>query len=157
MNKNLERAKEIISQNKFMTISTASLGGRPWVSPVFFVPDDKYNLYWVSNKEAKHSKLIAKNPQVAIVIFDSSVSDGSYGVYFEAEAAEISEEADIKNAIKVYSSRPQKDEFMIKSMRDVVGGAVWRIYRALPKKTYVLGDGQYINGQYVDVRTEVKF
>jgi len=36
MNKYIKKAKEIIISNIYMTISTASKVGKPWISPVFF-------------------------------------------------------------------------------------------------------------------------
>ena len=85
----LESAKQIISENIYMTIASASSDGKPWISPVFFAYDEFYNLYWVSNKHSKHSTLIRSNPDVAIVIFDSRAPEGEGdGVYFEAVVEE---------------------------------------------------------------------
>lgn len=41
-----------------MTVATASSEGEPWISPLFFGYNEKFNLYWASDKDAKYSKLI---------------------------------------------------------------------------------------------------
>ncbi len=66
-----KKAKEIIENNIYCTVATSTKDGKPWISPVFFGYDENYNIYWVSDKNAKHSELIRNNPSVAIVIFNS--------------------------------------------------------------------------------------
>lgn len=149
-------AKRIIEENRYMTLSTASLGGKPWISPVFFSYDEQFNLYWVSNKEALHSKLIRTNPQVAIVIFNSQALDREIdAVYIEATVHELESSEDIDVAVKVLDRRIQKDIFRVKSIQAVTNDAVWRIYRAIPNAVSKLTEGEYINGQYVDKRVDL--
>ncbi len=150
-------AKQIISENIYMTIATASTDGKPWISPVFFAYDDSYNLYWVSSKDSKHSQIIRKNPQVAIVIFDSRAPEGQGdGVYFEAKVDELSDESEIKQAMEVLNKRVTKDEFRVKKVEEVTNKGVWRIYKAIPNNTYKLTEGEIGDEQYVDKRVEVK-
>lgn len=156
-NQYLEKAKGIIAKNIYMTIATTFSSGKPWISPVFFVYDRNYNLYWVSNKNALHSKLVRKNPQVAIVIFDSSAVEGKGdGVYFEAKAIELEDEKEVKEAMKLFNKRVTQDEFRIKKVGEVTKSGVWRIYKAAPLKVSKLTEGEFINGQYVDKRVEIK-
>lgn len=139
-----------------MAIATASTSGKPWISPVFFAYDDNYNLFWVSNKDSLYSNLIRQNPQVAIVIFDSSVPEGEgEGVYFEANVDELSEKKDINHAMEVLDKRVKKDEFRVKKIGEVTGKGVWRVYKAIPLKISVLTEGEFVNGQYVDKRVDV--
>jgi uncharacterized protein YhbP (UPF0306 family) len=80
----LARAKSIIANNIYCTLSTCSDDGYPWVSPVFFAYDEKLRLYWSSAVVAKHSQnLYENNGRAAIAIFNSSVSEGAgEGLYF---------------------------------------------------------------------------
>ena len=152
----IKQAKQIIAENIYMTISTASLDGKPWISPVFFAYDESYNLYWVSNKDARHSLLIRINPQVAIVVFTPQAPEGEgEGVYFECKVKELENEADVTGAMEIMGKRVQKDEFRVKKIEEVIGSGVWRIYKATPRKVSILADGEYINGQYVDKRVEI--
>ena len=157
MNKYIKKAKEIIKNNIYMTIATASKDGKPWVSPVFFVYDKSYNLYWVSNKEALHSKLLRGNPQASIVIFDSSATEGQGdGVYFETKVEELSNQKETNDAMELFNKRVTQDEFRIKKVGEVTKSGVWRIYKAIPFRISKLTEGEFINGQYVDKRVNIK-
>ncbi len=152
----MKKAKRIISKNIYMTIASSSKGGKPWISPVFFVYDNNYNLYWVSNKNARHSKLVNKNPQAAIVIFDSSAIEGQGdGVYFETKVDVVKNEMEIKAAIDLFNKRVTQDDFRIKKVGEVTRDGVWRIYKAIPYKASKLTEGEFVNGQYVDKRIEI--
>lgn len=157
MNNYVEKVKKIIEENIYMTIATSTLGGTPWISPLFFVYDKDYNLYWVSNKNALHSKLIRSNSRVAIVIFNSQAPEGEGdGVYFETNVIELKQEVEIAQAMEVWNKRATHDEFKIKKVGEVTGEGMWRMYKATPHTIYKLTEGEYINGQYVDKRVEVK-
>lgn len=139
-----------------MTIATASVDGKPWISPVFFAYDESYNLYWVSNKNALHSKLIRANGRVAIVIFDSRAPEGEGdGVYFEAIAEEMKNQLELQIAIELLNKRMTVEKFQIDD-EDVAEDGEWRAYKATPIKISKLTEGRYINGQYIDERAEVK-
>jgi len=151
-----EKAKKIITENIYMTVATATRDGEPWVSPVFFAHDDHYNLYWVSNKEARHSQNIRENSKVAIVIFDSRAKEGDGdGVYFECEASELTDDSEIITAIEAYNQRATQDEFRVSNITEVVGDKLWRIYKAVPRQVTKLSDGAVVNGQYIEKRIEV--
>ena len=151
-----EQAKKIIADNIYMTIATASLDGKPWISPVFFAYDDAYNLYWVSDKNSRHSNLIRENNKVAIVIFDSSAPEGEGdGVYVEAQVVELDDTQEVEKAMSILSNRVTQEEFKIKKIGEVTEEGVWRIYKAIPQSISKLKEGEYINGQYVDRRIEV--
>lgn len=156
MKEQKEKARRIIADNIYMTIATASPNGEPWISPVFFAYDDAYNLYWVSERASRHSGLIRDNDRVAIVIFDSRAPEGeSDGVYFEAHAQELEDKKELEHAIAVLGERVTVDEFRVEGAHEVTGDGVWRIYKAVPEKTYTLSKGEYRDGQYVDTRVEV--
>lgn len=151
-----ETAKKIIEENIYCTIATSSLEGKPWISPVFFAYDDRYNIYWVSNKDALHSQNIKLNPSIAIVFFNSKAPEGEGdGVYFEANAQELSHDTEIDQAIMLFNSRVTKDEFRIKNKDKVTNSGVWRIYKATPIMISKLTEGEEKNGQYIDKREEI--
>lgn len=79
-------ARRDIDSNQFMTIGTADEERVRWVSPVWYVPADYREFFWVSDPEARHSRNIAARPQVAIVIFDSQEAGGWKAVYVSATA-----------------------------------------------------------------------
>ena len=152
---NITKAKEIISKIIYITIASSSKDGQPWNSPVYSAFDNQYNFYWASWKENQHSKNIAENPNVFIVIYDSTVPQGTgEGVYIKAKAYELSDEEEIKLALATLYTRknqnPQK-----RSPKEFRGDYPRRVYKAVPEKFWVNDDGE-VRGNYVDTRIEIK-
>ena len=88
-----------------MTPGTADAEGRPWVSPVWFARSRYSELFWVSAPGARHSRNIAVRPDVAIVVFDSTVPIGSgRAVYMSALAERLTDEREIERGMAVFSS-----------------------------------------------------
>ena len=78
---------ELLTASRYMVLATADADGVPWASPVWFATDDGRAFYWVSDPNARHSRNIAARPEIAIVIFDSTVTPGdAAAVYMEARA-----------------------------------------------------------------------
>jgi uncharacterized protein YhbP (UPF0306 family) len=153
-----EIAKHLIESNEYMTLATADASGKPWVSTVFFTYDKHFNLYWVSAKDAQHSRNVKVRPQVGIVIFGPvPMADGLDGVYFDAEVAELEAEDELEEAITVLHTRPQVSKFTVHTRADVSSPAAWRIYRAAPqeisKRTISIDT---VTGQAITVRTLIQ-
>ncbi|MDB5163892.1 MAG: pyridoxamine 5-phosphate oxidase-related FMN-binding protein [Candidatus Saccharibacteria bacterium] len=152
----VEKVKYLIENNVFMVIATADSTGKPWISPVGFTYDDSYNLYWVSYKEALHSKNIISRPEVAITIF-GQMPDKSYdGVYIDATATELDNEAEIQIAIDEFAKRSQDSKFTVESIADVTDNAAWRMYKAVSVHISKRADDT-INGQAITIREPVEF
>jgi len=156
MDEYIKKARQILAENIYCTIATSSKEGIPWISPVFFGYDEKFNIYWISDKNAKHSKLIHSNPKIAIVIFNSKAPEGKGdAIYIEAEAHELTNEKEIKKGVKIRDSRAKIEEFRVKKIEEVMNDGAWRIYKAIPRKISKLTKGEYINDQYVDKRIDI--
>ena len=98
-------AREILDTNRYMTLATADGDGRPWASPVWYAHEGYTDLLWVSRPGARHSRNLAVRPELAIVIFDSTVPEGSgQAVYVEALAEEL-DGAEREQGIAVISRR----------------------------------------------------
>jgi uncharacterized protein YhbP (UPF0306 family) len=144
----------LLQNNWLMTVATANTDGKPWISPVGYVMDDQHNFYWVSDKDALHSRNIRQRPEIAISIVGKNKVDKMDGVYSDAIARELDDDTEIKAAIEVRKKRPELAKFVINSKNDVSGEAVWRIYKAEPKSFSKRADGSR-NGQAVTVREPV--
>lgn len=150
-----QAVKYLVEHSKHMVIATAGASGKPWISPVGFTYDDAYNLYWVSYKGALHSQNIANRPEVAIVIFGPLPSGAFDGVYIDATASELKDEAELQAAIACFARRPQPDKFTTKSSADVTGEAAWRMYKAVPIKISKRSDAS-IGGQAITTREPIE-
>ncbi|MDQ5969961.1 MAG: hypothetical protein QG593_478 [Patescibacteria group bacterium] len=147
-----KRAKEILSTVLYATVATASGTGKPWNSPVAGFWDESFNLYWFSDKNSVHSGNIRENEDVFIVVYDSTMAEGTgEGVYIEATAYEVTDPAEIEQVAAV-----QKGDMRCTAV-EVSGAAIHRFYKATAKNVWMNDDEKDENGNYVkDIRVEVK-
>lgn len=152
-------ARKLIQYNHHMVVATADAQGKPWISPVFYMYDEHFNLYWVSDKSALHSQNIRHNRCVAICIFgpiSQEEEDKIHGIYIDAEVSELTDENEITSAASILRQRTQPDKFMIKSLADVAGIAAWRIYKAVPKEISKRRDAiDEVSGQTISIREKI--
>ena|SRR3989344_6577418 len=147
------KAKGIISKILYITIATSTKDGVPWNSPVYSTYDKDYNFFCASDQNGQHSKNIRENNQVFLVIYDSTVPEGAgEGVYIKAKAYELADEKEIEDALSFLDGRVGKKPH---SPKQFLGDKPRRVYKAVPEKFWVNDDGE-INGNYIDVRIEVK-
>jgi uncharacterized protein YhbP (UPF0306 family) len=120
-------ARTIIDANRYMTLATADAQGQPWASPVFYATADHTEFYWISAPQTTHSENLAQRPQVSIVIFDSTVPEGTgQAVYLSATAERVPDD-DLDRALAVYPGRGLGPQYT----REQLAGLVpYRLYRA---------------------------
>lgn len=153
---------KILNKNLYMTISTVSNEGLPWVTPVFFAQNKELDLYWYSHKSSEHSSNINNNELIAITVFDSTKEgDDIKAVYMKAISKELKSKEEIINGLKIYSekllkrnilkNRRQANDFS-KLYFDFKGRSPLRMYRATPYEISILAPSKIYNGHYVDRR-----
>jgi Pyridoxamine 5'-phosphate oxidase len=124
-----------------MTLATADADGRPWASPVWFAPAGDATFLWVSDPEARHSRNIAVRPEVAIVIFDSTVPVGAAEALYCEAVAEQLEGAALDDGIAAFSRHSVAGGAREWGPADVSPPARLRLYRASVTSSSVLGPG----------------
>jgi nitroimidazol reductase NimA-like FMN-containing flavoprotein (pyridoxamine 5'-phosphate oxidase superfamily) len=131
-------ATEIIDANRYMTLATADGDGRPWPAPVWYAHEDYTDFLWVSRPDTRHSRNLASRPELAIVIFDSTVPvGGAQAVYIEALAGEL-HGPERERGIAIYSRRSQAHGAGRWQHADVIAPAPHRLYRAKASQHFVL-------------------
>ena len=136
-----ETARRLVAANRYMTLATGDSDGRPWASPVWYAPVGDAGFLWVSDPEARHSRNIAVRPEVAIVIFDSTVPEGgAEALYCDAVAEELSG-SDLERAIAAFSRHSEAGGAPPWGLADVSPPARFRLYRASVTSRSVLGPG----------------
>jgi pyridoxine/pyridoxamine 5'-phosphate oxidase len=132
-------ARRLVDTIQYMTIATADAEGRPWISPVWFASASATEFLWVSSLEARHSRNIAVRPEIAIVVFDSTVPvGGAEALYVEARADQVE---DVDDAIAVFSRRSVAVGAQPWGPGHVLPPARLRLYRAAATSQSVLGPG----------------
>lgn len=135
----LRKYVDLLDTITFMSLSTSSLHGEPWCSPVFYGIDDDLNFYWLSSPEAVHSKNIHENSKVSIVVYNSTLKDGDgWGIYFHCTARIIQDyEIDcLERAIEICYKKMEKPSPSYKKFQ---GQYPRRYYTAKPHKVSVNG------------------
>jgi nitroimidazol reductase NimA-like FMN-containing flavoprotein (pyridoxamine 5'-phosphate oxidase superfamily) len=119
----------------YMTLATADADGVPWASPVWFATEDGRNFYWVSDPNARHSRNIADRPEIAMVIFDSTVTPGEAdAVYLAARAARVR-----TDGIEIFNRCGAAQGLEPWPAAKVTAPAKHRLYRATVTEAYRLG------------------
>ena len=132
-------ARRIVEANMYMTLATADADGRPWASPVWYAPAGPTAFLWVSRPGTRHSSNIAARPELAIVIFDSTVPvGGAEALYMDARAAQLSGD-ELEQATEAYSERSQACGAGVWETADVQAPGQFRLYRATSSLQFVLG------------------
>jgi nitroimidazol reductase NimA-like FMN-containing flavoprotein (pyridoxamine 5'-phosphate oxidase superfamily) len=135
------QAAEIVAANRYMVLSTADADGRPWVSPVWFATDDGVEFLWLSRPDTRHSANVRARPEMAIVIFDSTVAPGdAKALYVSARADEL-DGAERDRCLEIYSRASVAQGLTAFTPNDVGEGGRWRLYRAVATERSVLGPG----------------
>ncbi len=132
-------ARELIAANRYMTLATADASGRPWISPVWFAPDDG-GFLWISRPDSRHSRNLAERPELALVIYDSTVLPAErQALYVEAVAEQLDgEPRDV--AVSRYSEHSVAQDLEPLTIDEVTGSGPFRIYRASVTAAFMLED-----------------
>jgi uncharacterized protein YhbP (UPF0306 family) len=152
---NAEKAKRIIEENNYLTLSTSDNTGMPWIAPLYYAYDKNYNFFFVSANDALHVQHIKINKKVAIAIFDSHapVGEGD-GVQIEAFAtpAKLTE---LPHILAIYFARRFPNEIeRIKKHHlptEYMGKNLFWFFKMVPIKVYTLD----LKVKDVDKRIEV--
>ncbi len=86
-----------------LALATTNANGQPEAAPLFFVNDDRLNLYWLSSPESRHSINLIVRPKVAATIYPSvwGWSD-IVGLQIEGEASAINDERIREQILNLY-------------------------------------------------------
>ena len=80
---------EILDNTYLMSLGTV-LDNKPWVSDVVYVFDDKFNIYWLSKIDTRHSKNISLNPIVsASITLSTNQGEDNKGLQIEGKAYKV--------------------------------------------------------------------
>jgi uncharacterized protein YhbP (UPF0306 family) len=115
MNQDLEKELDaFLLAQKTLTIATVDEAGLPWITTVFYVVNDKRELFFLSGKDTTHSLHIVKQPTVAAAIHDDKSYFGKvWGVQAVGTIKEASLPEIVAMAIKYVQRFPEsKDEFL---------------------------------------------
>ena len=124
-----ERVRTVLDANGYLVLGTVQPDGSPRVSPVYFTADGADTFFWVSSPLAQHSRNIARDPRVELVIFDSTRPPGeTAAVYVTATAEQVA--ADELEAACATAFAQVGEGARAFAAEELSGDAKLRLYRA---------------------------
>lgn len=124
-----DRVRDVLDTNRYLVLGTVRPDGSPRVSPVYFTADGAETFFWVSSPLAQHSRNVAHDPRVELVVFDSGRPPGeTAAVYVTRTAEEVAaEELEAACATAFAHVREGARAF---TAPELSGDADLRLYRA---------------------------
>lgn len=133
----------LLTEIPYMTLSTVTKVGDPWISNIFFAYDKKFNFFWYSKNDTLHSQNIRSNSKVAINIVDSRTADVN-ALYITAEAHEVTDVKELLRILPIFIRRLLKHQLismdgakvLANKFKDFISDTNFRMYIAQPKDIY---------------------
>ena len=135
------KISKYLHKAKILHLATSTRDGQPWVSNVWFVADDDFNIYWISSTTRRHSHEITENQKVAASICsvrEPSESDMG-GLQLEGIASEVTNPLEIAKALKLYAAR---GIFTVSQVKKFMADLHYphRFYKIMPSTIAFFGD-----------------
>lgn len=145
--------QDLLRRIPYATVATVGKDGQPWNSPVFARWDDDLNVYWVSHKQAQHSKNIAHNPRIFVVVYDSTVPEGEgLGLYLAMRARLLKTAEEVAHAKAIYDTSFFAHNYT--NHEQFLAGCPQGFYVASPDHIWFNVDSNTKDGHFIDARQE---
>lgn len=131
-----ETIKENVKNARMMQLATTK-DNQPWNCTIYFVADAYCNLFWISKPQARHSKEIQDNANVAVAIPVKYDDLTVIGLSIEGKAMLVEDPEEIKEKVKLYSDKFKRGDAWYKEF--IAGKNPHKLYRLKPTK-FVLFD-----------------
>ena len=63
--------RELLDDQNYLCLATVDTQHKPWTSPVSYVCDDDFSIYFISYIESRHAQNIRNNREIALSIYNS--------------------------------------------------------------------------------------
>lgn len=135
-------ARRLLNASTLCSIATVSGGGRAHVHTAYFAWTPGFDILWLSEPSARHSRNLRANPSAAIAIYDSDQSWGKSdrGIQLFGSGRELAGRA-AHEAEDVYVQR-----FPAFAQTDL---GAYRFYRVRPRRMKLFDEGAFGEGVFV--------
>jgi uncharacterized protein YhbP (UPF0306 family) len=151
-----ERAAKMVTENRYLTLSTASTNG-PWATPInYVVGPDKY-LHFYSARKSRHSQDIGESSDVAGAIFNSqAASEDVDGLQFAGRCSVLHGEelATVHEYYFKVNFPPETRDWWLRPVSAFDEGGTWAFYRLDFQGLWVI-DFESIERERLDSRLVV--
>ncbi len=138
-------ARRLLDASTLCAIASVAPGGRAHINTAYFAWSPEFDVVWLSEPGAKHSRNIRANETVAIAVYDSSQTWGKpdRGIQLFGAARQV-EHAEAADAEATYAKR-------FRSYRETDLGA-YRFYRFRPRGLKLFDERELGAGTFVTAR-----
>lgn len=99
----LQIIRAFLDTQSTLALATISPDRQPQVAPIFYVADERLNLYWLSSANSRHSANLVLNPKVAATVYPSVWQwNDIVGLQIEGEARPIGDERIREQILTIY-------------------------------------------------------
>lgn len=130
-------AHSLLESNRYLTLGTVGVDGRPWTSPVYMAADGLTDFYWVSNRASLHSVNVEAHSEVSLVVFDSTVPAYHGRALYAVGSAAVVGDSEVAHGLSIYPG-PESRGGSALALDDVTGESPYRLYRARAAQVWVL-------------------
>ena len=146
-------AAELLDSNHYCVISTASLAGVPWSTPLFYAFDSHCRLFWISATTCRHSQFLEENPCASAVIYEPpSVSCEASALYLSG-SVKICEGGMLDYGLEVYMRRTMLG--ISGRAIDYQGESPCRMYCLTPEEAFSLQEPEWEDNLLLDRRVAI--
>lgn len=97
----VDRAKELLTTVRHVSMATVNADGSPHNTPLFFMyGDDLKHVFWGSHPDADHSKNIVRTGQIFMALYDDNAGGG---LFIRAKNAHATEGEELKLALEAHN------------------------------------------------------
>jgi len=132
----------VLDASNLCAIATCGLRGGAYVNTAYFGWDPQFDLFWLSDPQAQHSRNLRANPTAAIAVYDSMQSWGGpdRGIQLFGSAREIRGSV-ARDAERAYATRfPAYEPGEL---------SAYRVYRFRPRRMKVFDEAALGGGVFV--------
>jgi uncharacterized protein YhbP (UPF0306 family) len=140
-------ARQLLDASELCAIATVAPRGRAHVNTAYFTSSPHFEIVWLSEPRATHSRNLRSNGTVAIAVYDSSQTWGKpdRGVQLFGSAGEAAA-ADAGRAEKMYAKR--FPEFVDADL------SAYRVYLFTPRRIKLYDEHALAAGTFVTARVD---
>ena len=128
---------EVLANTRLMSLATQD-GEGVWVADVIFIYDDDFTIYWMSERDTRHSRAVERNSSVAATITASNKkNESNFGIQLEGRAKKIDGtryDLAVKHRMKLGHPTPSETE-------DVLDGDSW--YSLTPSRIRLIDEEHF--------------
>lgn len=150
----IEAAQRLLAAGRYCTLSTCSADGFPWASPLLYVYDERWRLYWSSAVAAQHSQnLVANQGRAAIAIYSSDAAQSQVeGLYLSGTASELPPE---QVPYVLTRLRQRLGDRPPRRAADYLPPACRRFYQFQPSSVWITGERLAVGSVRVDTKVQL--